>query len=78
MKLTEKDIQMFDSLRKSDVGASLAEYIGRLESYVCDIRSWGPNDSAESARQAASALSEMRKHLVTATSSSNATKNPYL
>ena len=65
MRLTENEIKMFEALRKSDLGKSLVEYIERLEGEICDVRNWTEKDSVESARQAARALKEMRKHLGT-------------
>jgi len=65
MRLTENDIRMFEALRKSELGKQLVEYIERLEGDVCDVRNWTDKDSPESARQAARALQELRRHLGT-------------
>lgn len=64
MKLTEQEVQMFDALRKSDLGSQLVGYIERLESSIADSRTWTEKDTIESARQAVSKLTEFKKHLI--------------
>lgn len=78
MRLNERDIQMFDALRKSELKKQLVEYIERLEGEVCDVRNWGDDDTPQSARQAAKALREFRGHLNTDVGSKPAEKNPYI
>ena len=78
MRLTEQDVKMFDALRKSELGKQLVEYIERLEAEVCDVRNWTEKDTPESARQAARALTELRKHLGTSVGSMRVDPNEFI
>lgn len=63
MKLTPEEVQMFNSLRESSTGKTLAKCIERLEGDVCDVRNWTPEDTPESARLAAKHLRKLRSYL---------------
>ena len=65
MKLTEADVHMFNSLRVSETGKQLANFVERMEAHVCDIRNFGEHDTIQSAQQAARALRELRTRLNT-------------
>lgn len=45
MKLTEKDIKLFQSLNSSETGRSLVDYLERLSSWICDIRNLKDEDA---------------------------------
>lgn len=47
MKLTEREIRMFQNLAKISEGAILAEYLDRLTAYICDIRNLDGISNAE-------------------------------
>jgi len=78
MRLNEKEVRMFDSLRKSDTGRELVAYIERLEGEICDVRNWTDKDTPESARQAAKFLREFRTNLVTSVGNTVVDPNEYL
>lgn len=63
MKLTERDLELFKALSKSAIGTDLADYLQRLEAYICDSRSWGENDTKESALHAAGKIKELRSRI---------------
>ncbi len=66
MKLTKEHLNMFDALSRSGIGADLAVYIDELCDEICDARNWGPDDTKESAVQAAKHLKEqLRNKIVT-------------
>lgn len=78
MRLNEKEVQMFDNLRKTDTGRELVKYIERLSGDVCDVRNWTEKDTAESARQAARVLKEFRDHLTTSVGTKNSEPSQYI
>jgi hypothetical protein len=78
MKLTQKDVLMFNSLRGSDTAKQLAEFIERLEGEICDVRNWTEKDTVESARQASRALRELRTHLNTQLGKEKSDPNEYV
>lgn len=47
IKLTEREILMFENLAKVNEGKALADYLERLTTYICDIRNLGELSNAE-------------------------------
>lgn len=58
MNYTQKDLEMFNAIKKTDMGKNLVDLLRRLQSHICDSRSWGPEDSKESANHAAKVIEE--------------------
>lgn len=44
MKLTDKDVQMFKTLNQSDLGTALVDYLNRLTTDMCDVRTMKDED----------------------------------
>ena len=78
MKLTDTDIQMFHSLRASELGKNLASFIERMEADVCDIRNFGEHDTIQSAQQASRALRDLRTRLNTQVGTTQSIPNEYV
>lgn len=53
MILNSKDIDLFKTLNKSQVGKDLADFLDRLITNMCDARTWGPTDTKEVSVKAA-------------------------
>ena len=53
MRLLEEDIQMFDTLSKSELGNQLVSYLKRLSDSVCDVRTMAEGDTPETMKRAA-------------------------
>lgn len=58
MRLTDKDKQIFEQLHKNATGKWLVDYLTRLQTDICDARSFGPEDSKASAVRASGLIQE--------------------
>ncbi len=38
MRLTDRDLKLFESLSKSHTGKALIDYLNRLNDWLCDVR----------------------------------------
>ncbi len=56
MKLTEKDLSMFESLQGTSLGSALTDYLLRLQAYVCDSRTWAENEDKTHANKVAAII----------------------
>ena len=58
MKITAKDKELFKALSQSQIGRDLADYLNRVSDSICDVRSWGKDDTKESVSRAAQSIKE--------------------
>ena len=58
MIITPQDKELFNALAKSQIGKDLVGYLSRLCDSVCDSRTWGEEDTRESALQASKVIKE--------------------
>ena len=61
MIYTEKDNDMFDSLKGTALGVQMIDYLQRLQSHVCDSRTWGEGEDKVHANKVSGILEE---HLI--------------
>lgn len=57
--MEEKDKAMIKSLKETEVGQWLVDYLRRECSKICDCRNWGPMESWQSAMRASEHLEEI-------------------
>jgi hypothetical protein len=57
-------MELFNTLAQSQIGKDLVAYLETLEDEICDSRNWGPDDTKESALQAAKVIREKLRNRI--------------